>query len=80
MKMKDPKPKLKESSLYFGDNGRLFCGKLRCAGMSSFYSGRDISGQKVVAVRPEDVAEFDALNLKAACESCGQEASRLVTA
>ncbi len=31
----DPKPALAPYSLYLGDNGRCFCGKLECAGMTA---------------------------------------------
>jgi hypothetical protein len=70
--------KLDPKRLYFGDNGRLFCGSLRCAGMTATMTGRDLSGQKVEPVSPEDVSYFDSMNLTAKCEGCGREASRLV--
>ena len=59
----EPKRKLKETALYLGDNGRVFCGTLRCAGQSSYFTGRDISGQRVMELSPEDAAGF-------ACETC----------
>jgi len=43
-----PAPVLEPDTLYFGDNGRCFCG--RHAGASALYTGRDISGQRVEQV------------------------------
>jgi hypothetical protein len=60
-----PKPKLDEATLYLGDNGRCFCGRLRCAGMTAYTSGRDLSGRKVQSVRPEVAAQY---GLR--CETC----------
>lgn len=60
------KGKLKETVLYFGDNGRAFCGRLRCAGMTAFHTGRDLSGQKV-----EKVSAADAIKHGIRCEECG---------
>lgn len=42
------KPKLKPGVIYWSDNGRTIC--LECAGMMAKFTGRDISGQKVMAV------------------------------
>lgn len=44
--MKELKPVLKQGVIYIADNGRLIC--YHCAGASAKYSGRDISGQKVI--------------------------------
>lgn len=72
--MQDPKPKLKPDVLYVGDNGRLFCGKLSCAGMSSHFTGRDISGQKVVKCTKEDAADWHQAQLGIPeCEGCGMQ-------
>jgi hypothetical protein len=66
-----PKGKLVENVLYFGDNGRITCGSLRCAGMSAFYSGRTISGQRVKRVTRDDNALFVAeFGEPACCEVC----------
>lgn len=64
---KMPKPALSESSLYLGDNGRCFCGKLRCAGSSSHFTGRDLSGQKCLRI---DAATAREHGLR--CEGCGK--------
>lgn len=68
--IKPPVPKL-----WIGDNGRLTCGALRCAGMTAHASGmkRDLSGQRMRRVRAADVAEFEAAGFKAKCEGCGAE-------
>ena len=65
-------PALDEQELYLGDNGRCFCGALRCAGMTAHFSGRDLSGQKVLHLTGEMVVAngFDADSF--ACESCGR--------
>jgi len=73
--MKTPTPKLSPTTLYHGDNGRIFCGALRCAGVSSHYTGRDISGQRVEPVGPEAAAEFASYGLTLKCEGCGAVAS-----
>ena len=57
---------LKEDVLYLGDNGRAFCGKARCAGATAFYSGRDLSGQKVEALTARE-----AIKHGVTCEGCG---------
>ncbi len=69
-----PKPRLDEQGLYLGDNGRCFCGKQRCAGMTAFYSGRDLSGQRLYRLKPEDDAEGRKMSAEFqgfTCESCG---------
>ena len=48
--------KLVETDLYLGDNGRVFCGRLRHAGMTAHFSGRDLSGQKVERLTPAAAA------------------------
>jgi hypothetical protein len=63
--------KLKETELYLGDNGRVFCGRLRCAGSTAFASGRDLSGQKLMRVRIADVLAADLDPKEFKCENCG---------
>ena len=64
----DAKKLLKPDALYFGDNGRCFCGD--CAGMTAFYTGRDLSGQRVMRVTPKVLAECASLDFLPECESC----------
>lgn len=71
----DPKPKLKPGTLYAGDNGRLFCGALACAGQTAHFTGRDLSGQRVQAFSARDAADFAAAGIVAKCEGCGAEAA-----
>lgn len=72
---KATKPKLSESALYFGDNGRVFCGKLHCAGMTAHFTGRDLSGQRVTMARDVDKTEWIAtVGSALACETCGYDA------
>jgi hypothetical protein len=59
-----PKSKLKAGRLYLGDNGRCFCGTLRCAGMTAYFTGRDLSGMKVLALAPGSPAFH--------CEGCNK--------
>lgn len=58
--------------LYLGDNGRCFCGEMRCAGMTAFYSGRDLSGQTLYRLRPEDDKAPGLESDGFKCESCGK--------
>lgn len=60
------KSKLRERSLYSGDNGRTFCGKLFCAGTTAYYSGRDLDGTSTMHIRSKDGWRAD---IK--CETCG---------
>lgn len=72
------RPALRPDALYLGDNGRCFCGELDCAGQSSYYTGRDISGQRVLELRKCLTStmiangELDGF----ACEGCGKTVAR----
>lgn len=73
----DPKPVLQDDALYLGDNGRCFCGKH--AGTTAYYTGRDLSGQKVLRVTPEMAAEAkrpDGFELL--CETCRPFSARSI--
>ena len=71
-------------TLYLGDNGRLTCADLRCAGMTAHASGmtRDLSGQSMLRLTPamvrEMMRELAPHGLAVACEMCGAEPSLLV--
>lgn len=70
--------KLNPDRLYLGDNGRAFCGALVCAGASSYYTGRDLSGQVVYMMTPEDVQAFARETGKVPrCEGCGKHGTRI---
>ena len=70
--------RLDPTALYLGDNGRLFCGAARCAGMTASASGHDLSGQSVERVGPQEVAFLeDETGLPVQCEGCGLRASRV---
>ncbi len=69
------KPKLDPNKLYWGDNYRITCGKLRCAGMSAHFSGRTISGQRAMPVTRAELAALKAEGTPAKCETCGMCAS-----
>jgi hypothetical protein len=47
-----PKQILKAKQLYIDYDGRVFCTKTRCAGMSALFTGKDIHGRKVLPVNP----------------------------
>lgn len=72
------KPVLREDRVYLGDNGRCFCGRLRCAGMTAHFTGRTLAGQDVLeldfaVVKAEG---FDPADFR--CEGCGQELAAVV--
>ena len=71
------RPALAADTLYLGDNGRAFCGTLAHAGMTAFYSGRDLSGQPVEALIGDELAEMMALAAEvgraSVCEGCATE-------
>lgn len=63
-------------ALYLTDNGRALCGA--DLGSSAMHTGRDISGQKIERVTPDDVREARSLyGWDIACEQCGKQASTL---
>ena len=71
---KCPVPPLEPARLYVGYGVRIFCGALRCAGMSAFYTGRTISGQRVQVVTACDrEAWVRELSRAPNCEGCGRE-------
>lgn len=75
----EPRPSIKP--LYSGDNGRIVCGDLRCAGSTAHFSGmkRDLSGQRMRRMTLDDVREWDTYGLgPMKCERCGAEASVLL--
>ena len=66
---------LNTTTLYLGDNGRCFCGDLHCAGSSAHFTGRDLSGQRVMVVTPADAIEAATMGATLRCESCGKAAA-----
>jgi hypothetical protein len=68
----EPKPKLDAAKVYLGDNGRAFCGALRCAGSSAHFTGRTIAGQRVMLIRKQDVEGGEDI----CCEGCGLSAAK----
>ena len=67
----DLRPALAPNALYFGDNGRCFCGKLHCAGMTAHYTGRDLSGLRVERITPAVLRAEGLARIR--CEMCGLE-------
>ena len=67
------KPKLDPARLYIGDNGRIFCGALQCAGMSAHFTGRTIAGQRVRPITDAYAVSWPTAELgPVKCESCGR--------
>lgn len=67
--VRDPRPVLSDDALYLGDGGRVTCGKH--AGNSARYSGRGLSGKRVVRVTEADRAEWlREIGEPIACEDC----------
>lgn len=62
---------LQPDRLYLGDNGRCFCGRLRCAGSSAHFTGRDLSGQRVALLDAKERALAELAGLTFRCETCG---------
>jgi hypothetical protein len=67
--------KIQSDTIYLGDNGRALCGAH--LGASARYTGRDLSGQEIMAVTPDVAAEAEAEGWTVKCEQCGKSASRL---
>lgn len=55
----DPKPKLKPGAIYSADNGMRIC--LKCAGNSAKFTGRDISGQRVIRIPVAETVDWKAM-------------------
>lgn len=65
--------------LWMGDNGRITCSGLRCAGMTAHYAGmkHDLSGGAMERITLDDIREFSRMGITPVCEGCGAEASVL---
>ena len=71
---------LKPDTLYFGDDGQLYCG--RHCGFTAQLTGRDLHGTRMVEATPADAKEFADEGIDhAGCEhpSCDIKLSVLVT-
>lgn len=62
---------LNPNMLYFGDNGRCFCGTLRCAGQAAYFGGRGLDGFPVVSLTQVKRVDPTQDILCFACEDCG---------
>ena len=63
-------PVLCEDALYLGDNGRCFCGRLHCAGMTAHFTGHGLSGHPVHRVTEADLREARRMGVVLRCETC----------
>lgn len=67
-----PRPRLKDDHLYSTDNGRIVCGA--CAGASARFTGRDISGKRVITLNAADAAAWLAeIGEPVSCEACAKQ-------
>ncbi len=64
------KPALKADQLYSGDNGRIHCGALECAGYSAHFTGRGTSGERVSKLSASDSEYLRGLGMIPKCETC----------
>jgi hypothetical protein len=69
---------IQNDSLYFTDNGAIYCGAH--LGTTARYTGRDLSGQPIERVTPDDVRQAQTSGFALKCETCERAASLLVTA
>lgn len=69
----------KHDAIYLGDNGRAYCGEH--LGMTAQTTGRDLSGQPIYEIRPEDVSADPTLADLIVCEQprCGRRPLHVVT-
>ncbi len=70
--------RVQNDTIYLGDNGRACCGEH--LGMTAKMTGRDLSGQPIMAVTPEMVTEAASDGWEVCCEQCGKAASRILIA
>ena len=70
-----------DTALYLGDNGICLCGAH--LGMTARYSGRDISGQRIYRLSPEDDREGRKMSTEFRgfrCEVCKRPQSLIIVA
>ena len=70
-----------DTALYLGDNGICLCGAH--LGMTARYSGRDISGQRIYRLSPEDDREGRRMSAECQgfkCEVCKRPQSLIIVA
>jgi predicted NBD/HSP70 family sugar kinase len=64
--------KLREDSLYLGDNGRCFCGRDECSGTTASCTGHDISGLLIIRITADEVKAAGMISDSFKCETCGR--------
>jgi len=70
-------PVLRADRLYLGEDDRIHCGAVACAGMTAAFTGRGLHGGAVQVIGPKRAAELRALFLadglgEPKCEHCGK--------
>jgi hypothetical protein len=68
-------PVTQDDMIYLGDNGRALCGAH--LGVTARYTGHDLSGQAILPVTPDALAEAREMGWTPRCETCGREPSSL---
>ncbi len=63
---------LADNALFIGDNGRLCCNALQCAGSTALATGRDLSGQAVMRLDVAAVREWMSYGIGAPRCECGR--------
>lgn len=67
--------KVSDQVIYLTDNGAAYCGAH--LGITARMTGLDLSGQPIMPVTPEAVAEAQSMGWEVCCEQCGKKPSRL---
>jgi hypothetical protein len=67
--------RISDATIYMTDNGATYCGAH--LGTTARMTGRDISGQPIMAVTPDVLSEAEAMGYVPKCETCGKAPSRL---
>lgn len=64
--------------IYLGDNGRVTCLALSCAGATAHFTKRDLSGQPLSRITATTVRFWvGAVGAEPQCEGCGAHAAVL---
>ena len=62
--------RINERTIYLGDNGRALCGQH--LGYMAKHTGCDLSGDPVIPVTVDLLAEARVLGISITCENCGK--------
>ncbi len=62
---------LRPGQLYIGENGRIHCHQVQCAGATAACTGIDLDGRHVMRVSDAIAAIWQAVHGPMRCDSCG---------